>query len=495
MPPTLQRVIRLDSLPIVSTYYTQEGYLKDRPVLTSVGIFEYKNPDGSIRRELRLPEEVFSEESLASYKGKPIIITHDAGIVTKENVGEHQIGTILTEGYRSGEDVRAEIVIHQTDAMKRSGLKELSLGYDLDLEETAGEWNGQPYDAIQRNIRINHLALVREARAGDQARLNIDSRDSKTILKGGKAMSKTTKKNTRRADGVLSPEELATAIEEYKARRAASAAADEGDVEGQAVPDDAAKLATADGEGAANAEPATIEEKVQLIKDRNDSEGEKPETVEQATEVIAQKDEDMGILYDIIDTLLAERDFGTKTDDCGTEPTVSKDGEGEEQEPKADEEGAAVEEGEKKEEGEGNTDDNDDPIPTFEAPKSTSQMNADAVDAMIRQRIQLGMIGRTLNLDGVEMMTIPEAKKAIVLAVRPSARFDGKSETYIDAMFDMAVQEVRASTKKDVAFQKKQMFNKDSRMESHTDSADSGNSAEAARQRMIERRNNRQEVK
>ena len=481
MPPTLQRVIRLDSLPIVSTYYTEEGYLKDRPVLTSVGIFEYKNPDGSIRRELRLPEEVFSEESLASYKGKPIIITHDAGIVTKENVGEHQIGTILTEGYRSGEDVRAEIVIHQTDAMKRSGLKELSLGYDLDLEETAGEWNGQHYDAIQRNIRINHLALVREARAGDQARLNIDSRDSKTILKGGKAMSKTTKKNTRRADGVLSPEELATAIEEYKARRAASAAADEGDVEGQAVPDDAAKLATADGEGAANAEPETIEEKVQLIKDRNDSEGEKPETVEQATEVIAQKDEDMGILYDIIDTLLAERDFGK---DSGTEGATATDGE-------CGENTDGAEEGEEK--AEENTDGADAPIPTFEAPKATSQMNADAVDAIVRQRIQLGMLGRTLNLDGVEMMGIPEAKKAIILAVRPSARFDGKSETYIDAMFDMAVQEVSASTKKDTAFQRKQMFNKDSRSEGENDA--DANSAMSARQRMIERRNNRQEVK
>jgi len=193
MPPTLTKVIRLDNLPIEQTYYTEEGYLKDRPILTSCGIFEYKNPDGSIRRELRLPEDVFAEESLASYKGKPIIITHDAGIVTKENVGEHQIGTILSEGYRSGEDVRAEIVIHQTDAMKRSRLKQLSLGYDLDLEETAGEWNGEHYDAIQRNIRINHLALVREARAGDQARLNIDSRDSNTILKGGKAMSKKTK--------------------------------------------------------------------------------------------------------------------------------------------------------------------------------------------------------------------------------------------------------------------------------------------------------------
>ena len=480
MPPTLTKVIRLDSLPIEQTYYTEEGYLKDRPILTSCGIFEYKNPDGSIRRELRLPEDVFAEESLASYKGKPIIITHDAGIVTKENVGEHQIGTILSEGYRSGEDVRAEIVIHQTDAMKRSRLKQLSLGYDLDLEETAGEWNGEHYDAIQRNIRINHLALVREARAGDQARLNIDSRDSNTILKGGKAMSKKTK-DTRRADGLLSQEELAAAIEEYMARRAASAAADEDDATKQAVPDDAAQSAAVDSEGEATAEPETIEEKVQLIKDRNDAEGDAPETVEQANEVIAQKDEDMGILYDIIDTLLAERDFGK---DCGTEGATATDGEGEE-----NTDGA--EEGEEK--AEENTDGADAPIPTFEAPKGTSQMNADAVDAIVRQRIQLGMIGRTLNLDGVEMMSIPEAKRAIILAVRPSARFDGKSDTYIDAMFDMAVQEVSASTKKDTAFQRKQMFNKDSRSEGENDA--DANSAMSARQRMIERRNNRQEVK
>lgn len=479
MPPTLTKVIRLDSLPIEQTYYTEEGYLKDRPILTSCGIFEYKNPDGSIRRELRLPEDVFAEESLASYKGKPIIITHDAGIVTKENVGDHQIGTILSEGYRSGEDVRAEIVIHQTDAMKRSRLKQLSLGYDLDLEETAGEWNGEHYDAIQRNIRINHLALVREARAGDQARLNIDSRDSNTILKGGKAMSKKTK-DTRRADGLLSQEELAAAIEEYMARRAASAAADEDDATKQAVPDDAAQSAAVDGEGEATAEPATIEEKVQLIKDRNDAEGDAPETVEQANEVIAQKDEDMGILYDIIDTLLAERDFG-KDSDGETAPAT--DG--------CEENTDGAEEGEEK--AEENTDGADAPIPTFEAPKATSQMNADAVDAIVRQRIQLGMLGRTLNLDGVEMMGIPEAKKAIILAVRPSARFDGKSETYIDAMFDMAVQEVSASTKKDTAFQRKQMFNKDSRSEGENDA--DANSAMSARQRMIERRNNRQEVK
>ena len=136
MEPVLRRVRRRDCIRLDvndRTFFTEEGYLVDHPVVTSCGIFEYINPDGSIRRELRLPENVFSETSLKTYKGKPIIITHDAGVVNKENVDREQVGTILSEGYRDKEDVRAEIIIHNTDAMKQRGFKELSLGYNLDL--------------------------------------------------------------------------------------------------------------------------------------------------------------------------------------------------------------------------------------------------------------------------------------------------------------------------------------------------------------------------
>ena len=57
-----ERVQRFDSLPLDATYFTDEGYLVDHPIVTSVGIFVYHNPDGSERRELRLPEEVFAEK-------------------------------------------------------------------------------------------------------------------------------------------------------------------------------------------------------------------------------------------------------------------------------------------------------------------------------------------------------------------------------------------------------------------------------------------------
>ena len=198
------RLQRLDSISLDKTYYTSEGYLVDHPIVTTCGVFEYKNEDGSTRRELRLPEHVFDKKSLESYKGKPIIITHAAGDVDKENVRREQIGTIMSAGYRDGDNVRCEIIIHDTNTLKRCGLRELSLGYSLDTEEMPGVWQGEEYDCIQKNIEINHLALVAEARAGDTARLNIDSKDGKTqILKGGKAMMKN-RQNTkgRRADEV-----------------------------------------------------------------------------------------------------------------------------------------------------------------------------------------------------------------------------------------------------------------------------------------------------
>lgn len=156
---------------------TDEGFLRDTPIVARVGIQEYRQPDMSIRRELRLPEEVFHADALASMKGKPITITHPkSGRVTAKDAHRVTVGTMLTEGKQDGENVRTEIVIHSPDSMGNA--RQLSLGYKADMDETPGVHPvyGQ-YDAIQRNIRVNHLSVVPVARAGAIARLNLDSMD------------------------------------------------------------------------------------------------------------------------------------------------------------------------------------------------------------------------------------------------------------------------------------------------------------------------------
>ena len=427
--PVLTHVTRLDSIPLNQTYYTAEGYLVDRPIVTSTGIFEYTEADGSVRRELRLPEDVFDPESLKSYRGKPIIITHEAGLITKENVGDEEIGTIMSEGYRSGEDVRAEIIIHDTNKMKSTGLKELSLGYNLDLEETPGVWNGQKYDAIQRNIRINHLALVQEARAGERARLNIDSRDVSKQTKGVQRMKKTRK--STHGDSILTDEELAKAIEDYKKRRAQNGVQKEDADE----PEKGTPAKSAEPSNPAAAEPTAVDtpaddeesddvtskvEAVKANKDRRDQE-EAPADDKKAMGVITQMDEDIGTLLDIIDTLLAKQDFGKNADgdDCG----IKKD-----EKPAAP---AFSEDDDEEEEKTSNP---------FVSDKD--KLNTDSVDRIVRQRIKMGMIGQKLHMDGLENMSIMSAKKAIVKAVRPGIRLDGKTPAYINAIFDMACDEI-----------------------------------------------------
>ena len=134
-----------------------------------------------------------------------------------------------------------------------------------------------------------------------------------------------------------------------------------------------------------------------------------------------------------------------------------------------------------------NTDEDDDPIPsTNSADVGKSVLNVDSIDKIVRQRINLGMVGRALHIDGLENMNITAAKKVVIRAVQPSLRLDGKSKAYINAAFDCAVATVKSRNRKDVSYQKRQMFNADSR-NSYIDN----DSSLSARQRMIDRQMNR----
>lgn len=66
---------------------------------------------------------------------------------------------LLLEAYRA---VRQLVVVHRA---LRASRQELSCGYEVDLEETAGTTpDGERYDAIQRGRRKVHLAIVPSGR-------------------------------------------------------------------------------------------------------------------------------------------------------------------------------------------------------------------------------------------------------------------------------------------------------------------------------------------
>lgn len=174
--PIMTTVQRYDYSEFKATK-TDEGFLVDSPIVARVGIQEYRRADGTIRRELRLPQEVFAPEALASLRGRPVTADHPkSGKVDSSTAHRVTIGTMLSEGRQDGNNVRVDMVIHSPDAI--GNRRELSLGYTAHLDETPGvhpEFGS--YDAVQRNISVNHLSVVHSARAGKIARLNLDGNE------------------------------------------------------------------------------------------------------------------------------------------------------------------------------------------------------------------------------------------------------------------------------------------------------------------------------
>lgn len=187
----MRNVQRYDSLQLVAgAVIDTDGFMRDSPIVARTGVYEYRNPDGTIRREYRPADEVFASDALNSFRGKPITVLHPKkGKITAANAFGTAVGSILSDGYPKDEKyVACDIVIFAPDKIGKH--RELSLGYRCDCEETPGvSPDGQAYDAIQRNIRINHLAVVPLARAGMKARLNCDG-DEIIESEGTQNMSK-----------------------------------------------------------------------------------------------------------------------------------------------------------------------------------------------------------------------------------------------------------------------------------------------------------------
>ena len=176
---------------------TNEGFLRGRAIVTSIGVFTYKRKDGTVQRELRLPEEVFSFDTLNSMKLKPVTLNHPNELVTSENADRLQVGSLgdnptsTTQWHdepwdkvTDGINCAIDMVITKKDAIEAvlNGKQALSMGYTCDLEaaQPGAAWCGIEYDFIQRKIRYNHCAIVDAARAGDNAKIELraDSEDA-----------------------------------------------------------------------------------------------------------------------------------------------------------------------------------------------------------------------------------------------------------------------------------------------------------------------------
>jgi hypothetical protein len=154
--------------------------VRDNP-LSKVGIFPYSGRQlgldtDEVFQVLRPEEELSDPACVESFKLLPWIDEHvmlgpvaqemSPSAVPAEKKGV--AGVVGENVYFKDGVLRGNIKAFSSTlaTLIAAGKRELSAGYRCIYDMTAGTWNGKPYDAVQRKIRGNHLALVTEGRMG-----------------------------------------------------------------------------------------------------------------------------------------------------------------------------------------------------------------------------------------------------------------------------------------------------------------------------------------
>jgi len=202
--------------------------IKENP-LSKTGVFPYLgktiheslDPD-TIYHVYRPAEELSKEETLESFRLLPWIDDHvmlgasDDGLTPAEKKGIQ--GVIGEEISFDGEYLRGNLKVFSEKLMSliQNGKKELSIGYRCLYDLAPGVYNGQPYDAIQREIRGNHVALVDEGRSGpDVAVLDSKKADFRITL-DAKEFKKMADQEKKGMDEEVSLESLHSMIKELQ---------------------------------------------------------------------------------------------------------------------------------------------------------------------------------------------------------------------------------------------------------------------------------------
>jgi HK97 family phage prohead protease len=175
---------------------TNDGYLVANVRAARTGIQLYRGdevgrPDMEFVRVYRPPAEVFNKRSLQSYAHRPMTNDHPPEPVNDKNWKKYAVGQTGDEVQLDGDFVRVPMVLMDAGVIEdyESGKRQLSLGYTTTLDFKPGVTkDGQEYDAVQTEIRANHLAVVAAARGGPMLRIgdvNKETDKMKTIMVDG----------------------------------------------------------------------------------------------------------------------------------------------------------------------------------------------------------------------------------------------------------------------------------------------------------------------
>lgn len=201
------------------------GYIeiRDNPI-SKEGVFEYSGAQIGLTGEdatrifkvYRPASELADPECIESFKLLPFVDEHamlgseELGLTPAERKGIQ--GFIGEQVHFDPPYLRGNIKILSESAKRliNEGKRELSPGYRCVYELTPGVFEGQNYDAVQRRIRGNHLALVQEGRTGP----DVAVLDKMTFTIDAKELAAMADENT--AAGGSELDQIKSLIEQLK---------------------------------------------------------------------------------------------------------------------------------------------------------------------------------------------------------------------------------------------------------------------------------------
>ena len=180
-PRTMYDKVELDDAAKVR--FTNDGYLVATPRIARTGIQLYGGDecgiaDKEIVRVYRPEDEVFNPAALRSFAHRPVTLDHPPEAVNAQNWKTYAVGQTGDEPLRDGSSIKIPMVLMDSAAIRafKDGTQQLSCGYACDLEIKEGKTaDGEQYDAVQQNIRANHLAIVAAARGGPSLKIGDDN--------------------------------------------------------------------------------------------------------------------------------------------------------------------------------------------------------------------------------------------------------------------------------------------------------------------------------
>lgn len=174
------KVKRFDIREIKDAERTAQGYVRAPAFATRIGVFKYRKADGSLLRELRLPDEVFKKESMQTLAGVPVTMDHPREMLDSANTKPFTVGWTHDTVEREDKFLKTLVTVFDQGAIEalERGKTQVSCGYTCELEEKPGVFDGEEFDVIQRNIEYNHLAIVDRGRAGPSVKIHLDAADA-----------------------------------------------------------------------------------------------------------------------------------------------------------------------------------------------------------------------------------------------------------------------------------------------------------------------------